>query len=382
MLKPERRIKVLFFIDCFRVGGMHKQILYLVQNLNKSVVEVEICVQHDSGGLARQFKDSRVKIFNTDWTSRGDVKSFSRFIYFLRRSRPNYIFIPMASNFIYYRLARLFYWGDTKQVCSFRSMTYWHGYKSRWHKLIESITTHLVVLTSDVITVNSVALHTVYAKHLDLELSGKFKVIHNGFDFTALNNKKEANTFVQNREQNHIRIGMVARFDPWKDFDTLLCAFSALLIKFSNIELLLVGEGEMRQSIEQKIDQLRIRSKVKLMGEVNNIQKVYDNLDISVLSTFGEGFSNTLTESMANNIPVVATRVAANEEIVIDDTCGLLFDSGDVEGCRRSLERLLISENFRKQVGIAGGKRIRALCSMQKYTESYEALFVSNLEEK
>jgi glycosyltransferase involved in cell wall biosynthesis len=103
------------------------------------------------------------------------------------------------------------------------------------------------------------------------------------------------------------------------------------------LRLALVGDGPARASVEQLIEELGLRGHVWLAGERADIVEVMQGLDCFALPSLGEGISNTLLEAMASRLPIVATRVGGNGELIESGVTGLLVPPGNVEALSGAL---------------------------------------------
>lgn len=136
-------------------------------------------------------------------------------------------------------------------------------------------------------------------------------------------------------------VGCVARFDPQKDFPTLLRAFDIVANQHSSATLIIAGKGctTANESIVALIPP-PIRDRVKLLGVRTDIPRLTAAFDVAVLtSAYGEGFPNVLGEALACGVPCVATDVGDSREIVGDD--GTIAAVGDAQAIAAGISRLL-----------------------------------------
>ena len=96
-------------------------------------------------------------------------------------------------------------------------------------------------------------------------------------------------------------------------------------------ELIIVGEGPYRSVLEQKIRANGLGNKVSLLGLQTNPRKWLEEMDLFVLPSLIEGLPTVIIESMARGVPVIASDIAGNNELIIDGESGWLFKSQSVE---------------------------------------------------
>ncbi|HZM34776.1 MAG TPA: TIGR03088 family PEP-CTERM/XrtA system glycosyltransferase, partial [Burkholderiales bacterium] len=131
------------------------------------------------------------------------------------------------------------------------------------------------------------------------------------------------------------RVGWVGRMDPVKDALTLARAFLRARqlspVAAKRMRLVLVGDGEQREAIATLLDRPRVREHVWLAGEREDIADIMRGLDCFVLPSRAEGISNTILEAMASRLPIIATRVGGNPELVESGMTGVLVRATDTE---------------------------------------------------
>lgn len=375
------RIKILFFIDSFRIGGMHKQVLYLVRHIDYNIFEPIVCVQNISGGLREEYQKCGVKIVSLGWTRRLQFSVFYRFIKLLRLEKPEIIFITAAQNLLYYRLSRIFYYGNTIQIGSFRAMNFWLGHLGSFYKPLDYLMTICMLLTSKRIIVNSYAMFRHYIKIIPFISNNKISVIYNGSDFDfSVATPSDVLRESLNISKGYEIVVMIARYDPWKDFETLFQ--SAIILKKDKLKVkfLLIGDGELRSYLERRINELELIEFIYLLGERKDIYSFLNLADISLLSTFGEGFSNSILESMAFGKPVVATDVGGNSELLSGNSqYGILVPPNSPESIANAIKILIKNPEQKKEMGVSAKLKIKTLCNLETYISSYQKLFIDLL---
>ncbi len=154
---------------------------------------------------------------------------------------------------------------------------------------------------------------------------------------------------------NSIVIATVAKLRPVKDLPTLIKAFKFILDQFQNAQLFIIGSygintEPLQRELNNLIKELDLQQHVKFCGEINNIPEILSIVDVYVNSSVSEGMSNTILEAMASGIPVVATRVGGNSELVVEGKTGYLFDVQNPQDCARKVLKILNSPQLKKQM--------------------------------
>lgn len=358
---------------------MHKQVLYLTKHLDKRIFEPIVCSQSQHGGLFSEFKNNGCELVDLKWKGRGSFAILYRLIRALRRTKPDFIFITQAPNLVYYRMASFFLLKRPLQVGSFRALDFWLGHKGEKYKFLDKIFSRWLYNSSDSIVVNSNALKEYYSRLVMVRPEKPLQIIYNGSDFNFPVTKPAKTIRTElGLNQNDVIIVMIARLDPSKDFISLLQAAKYVAQHDTNAKFIIVGGGELLNMLEKVIIELDIQGSVLLVGERKDVYNYINLCDISILSTFGEGFSNSILESMAFGKPVIATDVGGNSELLGNEgEFGILIPKQSPEKMGSALLHLIKNADERSRIGAMARMRIEKLCSINSYINMYQDLFLS-----
>ncbi len=136
-------------------------------------------------------------------------------------------------------------------------------------------------------------------------------------------------------------VGMISRLDPIKGSGYLIEAASEVVAKFPNIKFLVVGDGVLKEKLEQRVKELGIKEKFIFTGWREDVGQILPILDICVLPSLNEAFGRILLEAQAYGIPVVATKVGGIPEVVKDNETGILVPSKDISSLAGAITILL-----------------------------------------
>ena len=174
-------------------------------------------------------------------------------------------------------------------------------------------------------------------------------------------------------------IGTVGRMHGVKDQLTLVRSLLRLLeIRPQAREcarLILVGEGPLRGEARQVLAAAGVEQLAWLPGERSDIAEIMRGLDLFVLPSQAEGISNTILEAMATGLPVVATAVGGNPELVVDGQTGRLVPSNDAEVMARALAEYLDRPDQTRLHGEAGLRRVHEQFSLDNMVGRYLAVY-------
>ena len=173
-------------------------------------------------------------------------------------------------------------------------------------------------------------------------------VVHNGVDSSRAR--------VAEAHSGTPRLVTVGRLQAPKDALTLVRALAA--VQGSPFELLVVGDGPDRPSIEEEVRRLGLERAVELVGQRDDVPELLATADLFVLSSRSEGLPLSILEAMAAGLPVVASGVGGIPEVVVDGETGLLVPPGDPQRLAAAVEQLLVNASLRRRFGEAGRRRV------------------------
>jgi sugar transferase (PEP-CTERM/EpsH1 system associated) len=182
----------------------------------------------------------------------------------------------------------------------------------------------------------------------------------------------------------HWLVGTAGRLHAVKDQVNLAHAFVRALVRdptaAARLRLVLVGDGPTRAEIEQVLSQGGARELAWLAGERDDVPDVLRGLDLFVLPSLAEGISNSILEAMATGLPVVATKVGGNAELVEAGLTGELVPRADPEALAGAMLRYFHQAPTARRHGKAGRNRVERAFSIARMAGDYERLYTGLLE--
>lgn len=152
----------------------------------------------------------------------------------------------------------------------------------------------------------------------------------------------------------------VGRLEEVKDFYTLILIFSVIVKKYPNYVLKIIGEGSMREKLEEQIKNCNLEKKIILTGKLNEneINNEFLKSDVFVLTSKSESFSLVLCEAMNYGVPCVAFDVDVGpREIIKNSVNGLLIEDRNIDLMIKKIDGLLSNNDIRKKMGIDAKKK-------------------------
>ena len=172
-------------------------------------------------------------------------------------------------------------------------------------------------------------------------------------------------------------IGIVARLSADKDHKSLLEAYALILAKRTDITLLIVGDGPLKNELLHKSTELNLGPKVVFLGDRLDVPEILKVLDLFVLSSVTEGLAVTLLEAMASDLPIVATEVGGNPEVVVHDETGIIVPPQNPARLAEAMNWMIDHREEAARMGRRGKERVIEHFSIEAMVRQYEDLYES-----
>ncbi len=178
------------------------------------------------------------------------------------------------------------------------------------------------------------------------------------------------------KERNDIRnITYVGRLDNYKGVNFLISGFKDVLSKVDNVRLTIVGNGPDESLLRDMANNLRIIDNVVFKGRQEDVFSQLCSADIFVLPSLSEGMSNVLLEAMSCGLPVVATSVGGNSDLIKDRYNGILIEPRDSMKLSAALLELLKNDGLAKKLGKEARKTVKENYSIDHVVDKYVELY-------
>lgn len=210
----------------------------------------------------------------------------------------------------------------------------------------------------------------------------KIYVVYNGIDLEKFNERE--NGAVIRKEfgiiDKDIIFGMVARLDPWKNYECFIEAAALVIKECPATKFLIVGKdfSESRRyeaELKKLAEGLGVGGNVIFCGERKDMPNIMAALDIFVLTSFNEPFGRVVVEAMAAGRAVIAADSGGIPEVVEDGKTGILFPFKDTRAAAKAMLRLARDKNLRELMGHRGRKRCGWLFSLKDHVENIERIY-------
>ena len=185
---------------------------------------------------------------------------------------------------------------------------------------------------------------------------------------------------------NDALIGVVSRIARGQGLEYLLEAVPAVIARIPQAKFLIIGDNsfnpDYREELKRQTIKLGLQDRVIFTGFRLDVPNILSSLAVSVLPSLNEGLSNSLLESMAAAVPVVATNVGGNPEVVVDGETGLLVPPRNPAALAEAICRVLRTPGLRNTLGQAGRRRVLEHFSNERMIRNVERLYGDLLDAK
>lgn len=209
--------------------------------------------------------------------------------------------------------------------------------------------------------------------------ASKSYCIYNGIDFNRFKNLKPASDVAHEilgfAKKDHFIGVMVAAFEDRKDYPTLISAAIKLCSENKKTFFLLIGEGEQKAEMQERVKQHQLEKQVLFLGKRNDVESVLQIADVGLLITPSEGMSNSIIEYMASGKPVIASKGGGTNELVQDGVTGFLVEQKLPDQIVEKIKLLRSNPELASAMGKKGHEWILENFNVSKMTDNYIKLY-------
>jgi glycosyltransferase involved in cell wall biosynthesis len=363
------RVRLLKFVADFRIGGTERQFVTLSRRLDASLFDLSFACLRRQGDFLRQL-DPALALSVYPIPSLHSARSAAMQVQLLRDLRRGRVEIVHTYGFYPNMFATLAARAaGAVAIASIRDQgDLWSAMQRRAERWILRL--------ADAVVVNAEAVRArLIGEGYD---SRRVFVIRNGVDTASFAARPVAGPL--RRELGlPARTPIVAalcRLHEVKGIEHFLEAAVTLSRRFPDVRFVIAGDGYHRPSLERYSAQLGLGGRVIFTGFQQDVPAFLSQVQISVLPSLSEALSNTLLESMAAGVPVVATNVGGNPEAVENGVTGTLVPSREPEALAAAVARLLEQPALAQAMGRAGRERAVEHFSLERLTHETESLYI------
>lgn len=365
-----KSFRVLHITHSLNVGGLERVVVDLTKGFRENGHIVGICCLDGKGVLGEAAEKTGISVISLNKRPGLVWQLPFRIAKVIKQGDFDIVHTHNESGLVY---------GATAAVIARASRLFHteHGKEPEYlnKKALQSVERLLLRRTNRVVTVSEdLRRRMVNSSGLNDE---RIVTIRNGIDVEEFFHPEYRNEI---RESLGIRtgsflIGNIARLVSLKNHRFLLDVFSILLKECRQVRLVLVGDGPLREDLEDYAKKMGVWDSVLFLGERKDVPNLLAAFDLFVLPSLTEGLSITLLEAMASGTPVVASDVGGNPEIVEKGETGLLLPLGNTGEWIRCIKCLIEDPDKRKKFSERARVRVNKEFSLFAMVERYEEIY-------
>ncbi|GAB5406679.1 MAG: glycosyltransferase [Aureliella sp.] len=360
------RIKVCQIIPTLVQGGAEKQMTLLSKHLDRERFDVEVIVLTHTGPYEKDIQDAGIKLHFINKRWKFDPFAYRRLSKTIAQIAPDVVHTWLFAGNSYGRVA-------AKRnrvpvvVAGERSVDPW---KASWQFAVDR---KLLGSTDCIATNTSAVTHFYGQKGLNTD---KFRVIPNAVESPQMPGLSREEVYQRLKIPPRGRlVGAVGRLWAQKGYRDLIWAGELLHVAYQDVWFVIIGEGPDLSQLQHFRDLSGAKDSVKFAGHRTDATDLMSGLDVLWNGSLYEGQSNTILEAMARGVPVVASDIPGNRDLMEHDRSGILYPLGDVETLTKATNVLLRSDDLRASMGAAAAQRVKQVFSLEQMVRSYDQLY-------
>jgi len=382
--------KILYLITQSELGGAQRYVFDLANNLrNDYIIEVAFGEQRNNGILAKKLNDNKIPHYTIPHLKRAispinDLLALIKIIKLIRDTRPDIIHLKSSKISILGSLAGIF--SRAKIIYTV------HGWVFNeplpiWKKLFYRYAEKFTALFKDII---------ICVSEFDRQTAIKEKIcpkkklvtIHNGIEpinyLPSQLARQKLMSLISGSEtkivETSLLIGTIGNLYETKGFEYLIEAIYHLNNKYKILSnLIIIGDGRIRQELKNLIAQLNMRSFIFLTGQINKAAQLLPAFDIYVCSSVKEGLSYTIIEAMQAGLPIIATKVGGNPELIEDDKTGVLLEPKNPLAIAEKIKELTANLDLRQLISAQAREKALNVFCLEKMLNKTKKAYLSLL---
>jgi len=364
------RMKVLHVITTINLGGAENHLYDLIREQCKLGYQITVVYLKGDHYWRKAYEALNVQTVCLEINNYLFLNKFIQLRQVIEKFQPGLIHAHMPPAELVTRLALIGYKSFPLIISKHNDEPFAPIFKNRF-------LANWVAKRASAIICISEAVKTYMSKWLDQASQSKLIRVYYSVDVQKFETARPAADL---RNSSPFIIGTVARLTEQKSIPTLLRAFALFQKDCPESRLVIVGVGELEDSLKSLAQNLGLSKSVLWAGRRSDIPQVMRSFDVFTLTSIYEGFGLVLLEALAAEVPVVASNVSAIPEVLDGGSCGLLFPVQNENELAQCFLRLR-SEELRKALASKGKQRVTQFFSSQKMVQATDQVYREVLTE-
>ena len=369
-------MRVLHVLRATGVAGAERHVLALLAGLRDSGLDAQLALltarRTPTPGLEAQLRDSRIPFQSFPMRGHVDATLLGRLRALTRDGKPLIVHTHLFHADLYGSLA-----ARLERVPTLVSSRH-NDNAFRRRQPWRAINSQLWRMTDAGIAISRAVAD--FAVEVEGAPREKLRVIHYGLQRNALPEIDRRRWRRDLRRELGLDdtqsvVVMACRLVEQKGVSDALQAFAGTRADFPQARLLIAGDGPLRSRLQDEAAQAGLTGSVRFLGWRDDVQELLAACDVFLMPSLWEGFGLVLLEAMAQGLPVLASRVSAIPEVVVDGETGILAPSRDVPAFRDALLTLLRDPGLAQRMGELGRNRLEACFGEERMVQDTLALY-------
>jgi L-malate glycosyltransferase len=372
--------RLFFLLDSFMIGGTETQAIELARRLDPTRYEVTLGCLRKEGPLLSRLEGTPVNVVEFSMgkgiDSPSGIRGVVKLARFLRKERTQIMHAhDLWSNLVGMVAAKLAQVPVT--ITSQRDLSHdpWYGtYRRRVLRYLQG--------RSSIVLTNAKAIRDELVETDGLP-ANQVCVIYNGVDIEGFRNATPNREWMFPSSAGKKLVVLVGNMNSDVKGHPVLIAAAAEIAKFHpEVQFLLVGDGPKRGYFETQVDAAGLKPKILFLGRRSDVPQILASCDIAVLPSLAEGLPNAVLEYLASGLPVIASALGGNLEVIRDGVTGLLVPPKDAQALSAALIRLLGDPQFAGNLAKAGRDQVATSFSFERLVVEVDRLYSQLLDRK
>jgi glycosyltransferase involved in cell wall biosynthesis len=367
------RIKVLHLLASLPVGGAEDLVAAMVRGLDAARFDVQAAAIGPVGVVGEELRRAGYPVHSLGLDLKGDpdLKIVLHLRRLLKDLKPDILHTHLYHPNYYGRLAALGLGLKGVVASVHNSYTTVKFHRRVWNYLLGLVTDRILVSSPQV-------WQDVH--RYDAAPPAKLQIIPYGIRLEELDQDLTPADAKDRLGVSGFCLGVVGRLEEQKGHRFLLEALPHLAREISDLNVLLIGDGRLREDLQRQVRELKVEHRVNFLGTRRDLPLLFRAMDVFVQPSLWEGLPLALLMAMGAGLPPVATRVSGVMEVIEDGVNGRLASPGDSQALAAAIADLARQPHLREQMGDAARQTVAEHYSQPAMLKKLAALYLELYE--
>jgi glycosyltransferase involved in cell wall biosynthesis len=369
------KIKLLYVITALNIGGAEMMLYRMLKSLEKDRYEIKVVSIINKGAVGNLIhNDLGIEVYALGISNFiGIIYGIGKLKKYITNFKPEIVHSHMVHANLITRVTRLLYRFPVL-ICTVHNLEEKGSKKSGWiREMLYRLTDPLCDLTTQVSRIG-------LEKYIGKKIVSPNKIVYipNGIDlrnFTVDKNNSNNLIEILNLKEKFVLLA-VGSLTIQKDYPNMLKAIKMVKPQFPELILLIAGSGPLMVELKNLAKELEIDDTVVFLGIRNDIPDLMSLADLYIISSSWEGLPIVLLEAAASKLPIVATEVGGNSEVVINNKNGFVVPAKNAEALSKSIVKIVnMNGEERNKMGEYGFNYVKENYALDKILNRWEQIY-------